>query len=81
MSNDDGVGGAADAANAKVFESMVKILELPRLTMVPEIVSAGSPADSIVPAMEKADGLGVIVWPAMMRGEAGGRVESEFERV
>ena len=33
---------------------------------VPEIVTPGPPAVMVVPAMEKAVGLGVNVWPAMV---------------
>ncbi len=36
----------------------------PRLTMVPLIVMAGPSAEIVVPAMEKAEGFGVKVWPA-----------------
>ncbi len=32
--------------------------------MVPPTVTAGPPAETVVPAMEKAVGFGVNVWPA-----------------
>lgn len=31
---------------------------------MPSTVTAGPPAEMVVPAMEKADGFGVKVWPA-----------------
>ena len=38
--------------------------DLSRLMAVPATVTAGPPAETIVPATEKAEGLGVKVWPA-----------------
>lgn len=35
-----------------------------RLMIVPFTVAAGPPAEMVVPAMEKTEGLGVNVWPA-----------------
>lgn len=36
----------------------------PRLIAVPSTIIAGPPAEMTVPAMEKAEGFGVKVWPA-----------------
>ena len=40
--------------------------------IVPDTVTAGPPADMVVPAMEKAKGFGVNVWPGTVNGEIGG---------
>lgn len=40
-----------------------------RLITVPANVIAGSPAEIVVPALEKAVGFGVNVWPATVREE------------
>ena len=41
--------------------------EVPKLIGVPEMVMPGPPAVRVVPATEKAVGLGVKVWPATVR--------------
>lgn len=37
-----------------------------RVMIVPSSVTAGPPAERVVPAMENAEGLGVNVWSAMV---------------
>ena len=41
--------------------------EVPKLIRVPEMVIPGPPAVRVVPAIEKAVGSGVKVWPATVR--------------
>lgn len=48
-----------------------------RLMMVPARVIAAPPAEMVVPSMEKAEGLGVKVWPATVNGGMGNGVRSE----
>lgn len=40
---------------------------------VPSTVTAGPPAEIVVPAMEKAEGLGVNTWPATVNALLEGR--------
>ena len=55
-----------------VLVPMIKCPEGPRLTGVPEIVSSGPPAERMVEAMENAEGLAVMVSPAMVKIADGG---------
>lgn len=43
--------------------------------MVPGKVMGDPPAKIVVPAMEKAEGFGVNVWPAIMKGEIAGSLD------
>ena len=47
-----------------VLPSMAKNPDGSRLIAVPPTVTAGPPAETILPAIEKAEGFGVKVWPA-----------------
>ena len=51
---------------------IIKLPEGPKLTGVPEIVTPRPPADTVVPAIENAIGLGVKTWPPTVKigGEA-----------
>ena len=47
-----------------MLEPIIKVPEGSREMRVPFIVAAGPPTEMVVPATEKAEGLGVKVWPA-----------------
>ena len=47
-----------------VLDPTTKVPEGWRLMTVPPTVTAGPPAEMVVPAMENAAGLGVNTWPA-----------------
>ena len=48
--------------------------------MIPLIVTAGPSAEMVVPAIEKAEGFGVKVWPATVNASSAKRVEDGFVR-
>ena len=50
---------------------MASAPDCPRLMAVPSIVTAGPPAESMVPAMGNAEGFGVNVWPATVYALSG----------
>ena len=64
--SDDGNVGGGVVKSGIVLEPMSKIPDGWRLMTVPSRLAAGPPTETIVPAMAKAEGSGVNVWPAIV---------------
>ena len=72
-------GPLTDAAGVgvgrvKALLPMINTPEGSRLTTVPSTVTAGPPAETAVPAIGKAEGFGVITWPATVKTRLFGRL-------
>lgn len=63
--------GWGDGSSRMVLVPRRRVPEGRRRMIVPLIVAAGPPAETIVPAMAKAEGLGVNLWPATVYASSG----------
>lgn len=70
------VGDAAVGVGIlKVLLPIIKAPEGPRLITVPSVVAAGPTTEIVIPAMERAEGFGVIVWPAITNALLAARID------